>query len=52
MAMGRYFDAIVKKIEEKDFRVVSVPERKVCKECDLRSYCYREGTIKLKEADL
>lgn len=49
---GRYFDMVVKKIREKDFRVVTVPERKVCKECDLRSYCFREGTIKLKEADL
>jgi DNA helicase-2/ATP-dependent DNA helicase PcrA len=49
---GRYFDAVVKKIRGKDFRIVTVPERKVCKECDLRSYCFHEGTIKLKEADL
>jgi len=49
---GRYFDAVVKKIRVKDFRITTVPERKVCKECDLRSYCFREGTIKLKEADL
>jgi CRISPR/Cas system-associated exonuclease Cas4 (RecB family) len=49
---GRYFDAVVKKIQEKDFRVATVPEHKVCKECDLRSYCFREGTIKLREAEL
>jgi len=49
---GRYFDMVVKKIRAKDFHIMSVPERKVCKECDLRSYCYREGTIKLKETDL
>lgn len=49
---GHYFDAVVKKIRTKDFHIVSVPERKVCKECDLRSYCYHEGTIKLKETDL
>jgi DNA helicase-2/ATP-dependent DNA helicase PcrA len=49
---GRYFDAVVKKIREKDFRIIATPERKVCKECDWRSYCSREGIIKLKEADL
>lgn len=49
---GSYFDAVVHKIRDKDFRIAIIPERKVCKECDLRSYCFREGTIKLKEADL
>jgi DNA helicase II / ATP-dependent DNA helicase PcrA len=49
---GRYFDEVVAKIRAKAFRVISTPERKVCKECDLRSYCFGEGTIKLREADL
>jgi DNA helicase-2/ATP-dependent DNA helicase PcrA len=49
---GRYFDQVVTKIRAKDFRIIAAPERKVCKECDLRSYCYREGTIKLRETEL
>jgi DNA helicase II / ATP-dependent DNA helicase PcrA len=40
---GRYFDEIVGKIQAADFRIVRVPERKVCKECDLRSLCAAEG---------
>jgi len=43
-AAGR-FDDVVKKIQECDFRVVQVPERKVCKECDLRHYCVQDGLI-------
>jgi len=43
---------VVKKMRGEDFRILTVPERKVCKECDLCSYCYREGTIKLREGDL
>lgn len=40
---GRYFDKVVGKIQAADFRIVRVPERKVCKECDLRSLCAAEG---------
>jgi DNA helicase-2/ATP-dependent DNA helicase PcrA len=40
---GRYFDDVVSKIQAADFRIVRVPERKVCKECDLRSLCAAEG---------
>jgi DNA helicase-2/ATP-dependent DNA helicase PcrA len=40
---GRYFDEVVGKIQAADFRIVRVPERKVCKECDLRSFCAAEG---------
>ena len=40
---GRYFDEVVGKIQAADFRIVRVPERKVCKECDLRSLCAAEG---------
>ncbi|HZR94025.1 MAG TPA: ATP-dependent DNA helicase [Gaiellaceae bacterium] len=40
---GRYFDEVVGRIQAADFRIVRVPERKVCKECDLRSLCAAEG---------
>jgi len=43
---GRYFDEVVGKIQTADFRIVRVPERKVCKECDLRSLCAAEGIFK------
>lgn len=42
---GRRFDATVKKIAARDFRVVTLPARKVCKECDLKFYCIGEGLI-------
>ena len=42
---GRRFDGVVGKIQAEDFRVPHVPERKVCKECDLKSYCTSEGLI-------
>jgi CRISPR/Cas system-associated exonuclease Cas4 (RecB family) len=29
----------------RDFVVHTPPERKICKECDLRSYCVGQGTI-------
>lgn len=43
---GRRFDAVVGKIQARDFRVPQVPERMVCKECDLKSFCAAEGLIK------
>jgi ATP-dependent DNA helicase UvrD/PcrA len=39
------FDTVVRKIKAKDFQIITVPESKICKECDLRSYCVNEGTI-------
>jgi DNA helicase-2/ATP-dependent DNA helicase PcrA len=42
---GQYFDAVVGKIKAKDFRVLQPPEPGICKECDFRHYCKREGTI-------
>lgn len=36
---GRHFDSVVKRIQAKDFRVVSRPESRICKECDLKTYC-------------
>ena len=42
---GRRFDRVVAKIEAGSFRVTHVPERKVCKECDLKAFCAEEGVI-------
>jgi len=42
---GRRFDAVVRKIQACDFLVPKPPERKVCKECDLRLLCHAEGLI-------
>jgi DNA helicase-2/ATP-dependent DNA helicase PcrA len=43
---GRHFDAVVAKVTGKDFRVITPPEPGICKECDLRTYCITEGTIR------
>jgi DNA helicase-2/ATP-dependent DNA helicase PcrA len=40
-----HFDSVVKKIQAKDFRLVTLPERKICKECDIRSLCAGEHLI-------
>lgn len=42
---ARHFDAVVTKINEKDFRVPAPPAAAVCKECDLRPLCLQDGTI-------
>ena len=42
---GYYFDEVVARIQSKDFRVAAPPERKICKECDLKTYCSVEGLI-------
>jgi len=44
---GAHFDRVVAKILEKDFTLERPPEPKVCRECDLRAYCEREGVIKI-----
>jgi DNA helicase-2/ATP-dependent DNA helicase PcrA len=46
---GDHFDAVVRKILAKDFSIVHVPERRVCKECDFRLYCGKQGTIQILE---
>jgi DNA helicase II / ATP-dependent DNA helicase PcrA len=48
---GAYFDQVVAKILRKDFTIQTVPESKICKECDLRQYCHAEGTIRLLEEE-
>jgi DNA helicase-2/ATP-dependent DNA helicase PcrA len=40
---GRYFDSVVKKIQNKDFQIRKVPEKKICQECDLKTYCELVG---------
>jgi len=42
---GVHFDQIVTQILQKNFAVVRPPEQKVCLECDLRTYCIKQGTI-------
>jgi DNA helicase-2/ATP-dependent DNA helicase PcrA len=46
---GRHFDAVVAKITKREFAVRRPPEPKICKECDFRTYCFRQGTIKRVE---
>jgi DNA helicase-2/ATP-dependent DNA helicase PcrA len=39
------FDEVVAKIKNRDFRIVKIPARKVCKECDLKALCASEKLI-------
>ena len=48
-AAGTYFDQVVAKILQKDFTMQAPPEPNICKECDFRRYCAREGTIRLED---
>lgn len=50
-AAGVHFDSVVELILNKNYKISVTPEYKVCKECDLRVYCSREGTIKIKERE-
>jgi CRISPR/Cas system-associated exonuclease Cas4 (RecB family) len=49
VAAGTYFDRVVAKILQKDFTMLAFPEPNICKECDFRRYCAREGTIRLED---
>lgn len=42
---ARHFDEVVGKIKNKEFRVLVPPEKKVCKECDLKTFCQADGLI-------
>jgi DNA helicase-2/ATP-dependent DNA helicase PcrA len=42
---GRHFDEVVGKIQARDFRILTVPESKICKECDLKHYCVQDGVL-------
>jgi DNA helicase-2/ATP-dependent DNA helicase PcrA len=41
------FDDVINDIKAKKFNVVTVPEAHVCKKCDIRNICIREGLIQL-----
>jgi len=45
-AAGSDFDEVVAKIQNRDFNIVHVPARKVCKECDLKGVCASDKIIK------
>jgi len=47
-AAGAHFDEVVAQILERDFAIKKPPEVRVCKECDFRIFCSREGTIMLQ----
>lgn len=50
---GKHFDDIVAQIQKKDFAVKTPPETtKVCKECDFRTFCAKDGTIIFKSREL
>lgn len=49
---GIYFDHVVAQIQNKNYVIHKAPEHKVCKECDLRVYCGREGVIILGEKEI
>jgi DNA helicase-2/ATP-dependent DNA helicase PcrA len=42
---GKHFDGVVSQILARDFVVRRPPEAGICKECDFRTHCVREGTI-------
>lgn len=43
---GTHFDEVVKCILNRQFTITKPPESKVCKECDLRAYCTKEGDLR------
>jgi len=40
-----HFDDVVRDIRAEKFKVVKVPDQKVCNECDFKPYCESVGTI-------
>jgi DNA helicase-2/ATP-dependent DNA helicase PcrA len=51
-AAGTYFDQGVSQILARDFTITRPPEPRVCRECDLRTYCEGDGTITLRTSGL
>ena len=45
-AAGRRFDSVVFRIQARDYSVTRPPESKVCKECDLKTFCAAEGVLR------
>jgi DNA helicase II / ATP-dependent DNA helicase PcrA len=42
---GRHFDEVVTCIQAHQFTVISPPEARICKECDIRPLCISEGLL-------
>lgn len=42
---GLRFDEVAARIKNKEFAVIEPPERKICKECDLKTLCRAQGII-------
>ena len=42
---GKEFDSLVSQIREGKFEIEKPPERKICKECDIRSLCASQRVI-------
>jgi len=43
---AKEFDEVVAKILNKEFNIIEIPEKKYCKECDLKKYCTNLRTLK------
>ena len=41
----QHFDQVVARIQAEEFRVIVPPERKICKNCDIRNLCIQEAII-------
>ena len=44
--LGFFFDDTVRRIQSRDFAVISPPEAGICKECDIRMLCVADGVIR------
>ena len=44
---NRLFDAVIGKIQKKDFRILVPPEPRICRGCDIQHICFKEGIIGL-----
>ena len=42
---GENFDKIVSEIQSRNYEIKSPPEAKICRECDFRHVCKKEGII-------
>lgn len=42
---GRHFDRTVRQIQAASFEVTMLPERQVCRQCDLLTLCRADGTL-------
>jgi DNA helicase-2/ATP-dependent DNA helicase PcrA len=42
---GRHFDEVVACIQAREFKIKSLPEPGICKECDIRHFCSSDGHL-------